>query len=48
MTNKQTPNGWVKTAATPAEIEEFLAGPVVARFTIDENGVPYVTPAWQE
>src|SRR5271157_2694535 len=34
---------------TPAEIEEFLAGPMVARIaTIDENGVPYVTPVWQE
>jgi Pyridoxamine 5'-phosphate oxidase len=31
------------------EIKEFLAGAVVARIaTIDENGAPYVTPAWQE
>ena len=28
---------------------EFLAEPVVARIgTIDENGLPYVTPVWQE
>ncbi len=34
---------------TPEEIEEFLAGPVVARVaTVDENGVPYITPVWQE
>jgi predicted pyridoxine 5'-phosphate oxidase superfamily flavin-nucleotide-binding protein len=34
---------------TPAEVKEFLAEPVVARIaTIDENGVPYVTPVWQE
>jgi nitroimidazol reductase NimA-like FMN-containing flavoprotein (pyridoxamine 5'-phosphate oxidase superfamily) len=30
------------------EIKEFLAEAVVARIaTIDENGVPYVTPVWQ-
>ena len=34
---------------SPSEIKEFLAEPVVARIaTIDENGVPYVTPVWQE
>ena len=34
---------------TPVEVNEFLAEPVVARIaTIDENGVPYVTPVWQE
>ena len=34
---------------TPAEVKEFLAEPIVARIaTIDENGVPYVTPVWQE
>jgi len=34
---------------TPAEVKEFLAKPMVARIaTIDENGVPYVTPVWQE
>ena len=46
MTDKQTPEWMGKNRKlTPAEIEEFLAGPVVARIaTIDENGVPYVTP----
>jgi PPOX class probable F420-dependent enzyme len=34
---------------TPAEAKEFLAEPVVARIaTIDEHGMPYVTPVWQE
>ena len=34
---------------TPAEIKEFLTEPVVARIaTIDQNGMPYVTPVWQE
>jgi nitroimidazol reductase NimA-like FMN-containing flavoprotein (pyridoxamine 5'-phosphate oxidase superfamily) len=34
---------------TPEEIKEFLAGPVVARIaTIDENGLPYITPVWEE
>lgn len=36
-------------ALTPEELKEFLAGPVVARVaTIDENGLPYITPVWQE
>lgn len=34
---------------TAPEIKEFLAGPVVARVaTIDEDGLPYITPVWQE
>jgi PPOX class probable F420-dependent enzyme len=34
---------------TAEEIVEFLAGPVVARVaTIDEEGMPYITPVWQE
>ena len=34
---------------TPEEIEDFLAGPVVVRIaTVDEDGVPYITPVWQE
>lgn len=34
---------------TPAEIAEFLAGPIVARVaSIDEEGMPYITPVWQE
>ena len=50
MSDKQPPDWMGKNRKlTPAEIEEFLGGPVVARIaTIDENGVPYVTPAWQE
>jgi nitroimidazol reductase NimA-like FMN-containing flavoprotein (pyridoxamine 5'-phosphate oxidase superfamily) len=50
MTDKQPPEWMGKNGKlTPAEIKEFLAGPVVARIaTIDEDGVPYVTPVWQE
>ena len=50
MADKQSPDWMGKNAKlTPREIAEFLAGPVVARIaTIDENGVPYVTPVWQE
>lgn len=34
---------------TPEEIAEFLAGPVVARVaTVDEDGLPYITPVWEE
>ena len=34
---------------TPEEIVEFLAGPVVARVaTVDEEGLPYITPVWEE
>lgn len=34
---------------TAEEIAEFLAGPVVARVaTIDEEGMPYITPVWEE
>jgi PPOX class probable F420-dependent enzyme len=34
---------------TPAEIKEFLAGPVVARVaTVKPDGSPYVVPVWQE
>src|SRR5277367_4497676 len=50
MTDKQHPKWMGKNRKlTPAEVKEFLAEPVVARIaTIDENGVPYVTPVWQE
>ena len=35
-------------ALTEEEIEEFLAGPVVARLaTITSDGTPYVAPVWQ-
>ena len=34
---------------TPQEVKDFLAGPIVARVaTIDEDGLPYITPVWQE
>jgi PPOX class probable F420-dependent enzyme len=34
---------------TADEMAEFLAGPVVARIaTVDEEGMPYITPVWQE
>ena len=50
MTDKQHPEWMGKNRKlTPAEVKEFLAEPVVARIaTIDEAGVPYVTPVWQE
>jgi hypothetical protein len=50
MTDKQPPEWMGKNRKLrPMEIKEFLAEPVVARVaTIDENGVPYVTPVWQE
>ena len=50
MTDNQHPEWMGKNRKlTPAEIKEFLHEPVVARIaTIDENGVPYVTPVWQE
>src|SRR6202453_1199298 len=48
MTDKQHPEWMGKNRKlTPAEVKDFLAEPVVARIaTIDENGVPYVTPVW--
>lgn len=34
---------------TAAEIAEFLAGPIVARVaSVDADGMPYITPVWQE
>ncbi len=34
---------------SPDEVKQFLAGAVVARVaTIDEEGLPYITPVWQE
>ncbi len=34
---------------TPEEIQEFLDGPIVARIaTVDADGMPYITPVWQE
>ena len=50
MTDNQHPEWMGKNRKlTPTEVKDFLAEPVVARIaTIDENGVPYVTPVWQE
>jgi len=36
-------------ALNAEEIQEFLAGPIVARIaTVDSKGDPYITPVWQE
>jgi nitroimidazol reductase NimA-like FMN-containing flavoprotein (pyridoxamine 5'-phosphate oxidase superfamily) len=50
MTQRKYPEWMGKMRAlTPDEIQEFLAGPIVARVaTIDEEGFPYITPVWQE
>ena len=47
---RKTPDWMGKNGKlTPDEIKEFLAGPVVARVaTIDEDGLPYITPVWEE
>jgi hypothetical protein len=40
---------WNVGALLHAEIEEFLAGPQIARFAcLDQEGWPYVVPCWQE
>jgi PPOX class probable F420-dependent enzyme len=50
MSSKQYPEWMGKMRGLNAdEIKEFLAGPVVARLaTIKPNGMPYITPVWQE
>jgi nitroimidazol reductase NimA-like FMN-containing flavoprotein (pyridoxamine 5'-phosphate oxidase superfamily) len=50
MAERQYPEWMGKMRGlTPEEIKTFLAGPVVARVaTIDEDGLPYITPVWQE
>jgi PPOX class probable F420-dependent enzyme len=51
MTSKQQHPEWMgkNSGLAPQEIKEFLAGPVVARVaTIDQDGLPYITPVWQE
>ncbi len=51
MTEKHKHPEWMgkNSKLTDDEIAEFLAGPVVARVaTIDQDGVPYITPVWQE
>lgn len=47
---RKTPDWMGKNGKlTPDEIKDFLAGPVVARVaTIDEEGLPYITPVWEE
>ena len=51
MTTKRKHPDWMgeNRKMTPEEIVDFLAGPVVARIaTIDPDGMPYITPTWQE
>ena len=50
MTERKYPEWMGKMRKlTPEEIVEFLAGPVVARVaTVDEDGLPYITPVWEE
>src|SRR5258706_10235875 len=50
MSNKNSPDWMGKNSAlSKEEVKDFLAGPVVARIaTIDEEGLPYITPVWQE
>lgn len=50
MAEQKHPEWMGKNATmTLEEVERFLAGPVVARIaTIDEEGLPYITPVWQE
>ncbi|MCC7452428.1 MAG: pyridoxamine 5'-phosphate oxidase family protein [Anaerolineae bacterium] len=51
MTDQQQSREWLgkNKGMSPDEIREFLAGAVVARVaTIDADGLPYITPVWQE
>jgi PPOX class probable F420-dependent enzyme len=51
MTETQSHPEWMGKNArmTLAEVQEFLAGAVVARVaTVDAEGRPYITPVWQE
>lgn len=51
MSNSQQHPEWMgkNSGMAQQEVKEFLAGPVVARIaTIDEDGLPYITPVWQE
>ena len=51
MSDSQQHPAWMgkNSRMSADEVKEFLAGPVVARIaTIDEEGLPYITPAWQE
>src|SRR5690606_21598738 len=51
MTEQTNGKDWMgaNRGMTPEEIKRFLAGPIVARIaTIDADGIPYITPVWQE
>jgi PPOX class probable F420-dependent enzyme len=51
MTDERTLPSWMgkNSKMSLDEINAFLAGPVVARVaTIDADGLPYITPVWQE
>src|SRR5215470_10155062 len=51
MADEQKHPEWMgkNSGMNAGDIKEFLAGPVVARVaTIDEEGLPYITPVWQE
>src|SRR5690606_23094517 len=51
MTEQTNGKDWMgaNRGMTPEEIKRFLAGPIVARIaTIDPDGMPYITPVWQE
>lgn len=50
MTERKYPEWMGKMRGlTAEEIAEFLAGPVVARVaTVDGDGMPYITPVWEE
>jgi len=51
MSAKRTYPEWMgkMRALNAEEIQEFLAGPIVARIaTVDSKGDPYITPVWQE
>jgi nitroimidazol reductase NimA-like FMN-containing flavoprotein (pyridoxamine 5'-phosphate oxidase superfamily) len=51
MSTKRNHPDWMgeNRKMTDEEIIDFLSGPIVARVaTIDEQGLPYITPVWQE
>ncbi len=44
-----TPGQGKMRGLTPAEIKEFLDGPIIARLAmVKPDGAPYVVPIWQE
>jgi nitroimidazol reductase NimA-like FMN-containing flavoprotein (pyridoxamine 5'-phosphate oxidase superfamily) len=51
MSEEQKHPEWMgkNSRLTPEEVANFLAGPIVARVaTVDADGIPYITPVWQE